>query len=484
VTVFREFVVRGLAQNPSVPTDALVRLLRDWPEPVSSALHGRTHLPKPLQEALAVHPSWNVRSALARHQDVDPVLRERLLTDDDTRVRLNALDEQHDRPPLPAEVLALALADGCEPSPDGLLMVHEFFDEVFTSDWSRIQVAARHPDPRVRRHVVSYLPELLLDDPHPQVAAAAAEAVAERLRLRGPADLPDQHCHAFWWVLQMPLSRELAEQVVASGDREATAWIAANPTMPADLVETLSRHPDADVRTALTGQNLTAEQVRRLAGDPDPSVRSGIAARAGLPDDLVRQLVNDPDPQVRRILAEHAFVSDDDRAALKLTETDLPNAIRWARSDNPRLRRRAASVTGLPADLVAVLADDPDAVVREKLATTHPEAPGELLLRCFLEGRARHELPGRPQFPIDGLARFATHEDPEVRALALRDPAIDPATADLLTSDSDDRVRGAAARCPRLPADRITALLDDPSLVTDAAANPALDWETALERLG
>lgn len=289
----------------------------------------------------------------------------------------------------------------------------------------------------------------------------------------------------FWVVLHMPLSRELAEQVVASGDVQAMRSVGANPTTPADLVETLSRHADAAVRAAVTIQeDLTAGQVRRFATDPDPSVRGGIASRAGLPDDLVRRLAADPDPEVRQILAEWALVSDDDRAALTLPEIDLPRAIRWARSDNFRLRRRAASVTGLPTDLVAVLADDPDAVVRQTLATTHPEAPGELLLRCFLEGHARQEVLDRPQFPFDGLARFATHDDPRVRALALHDPALDPATADLLTRDPDDQVRVAAVRCPRLPADRLTALLDDPFLAADAAANPSLDWEAALERIG
>ncbi|MEU4155306.1 hypothetical protein [Actinoplanes sp. NPDC026670] len=280
------------------------------------------------------------------------------------------------------------------------------------------------------------------------------------------------------------MSRELAEQVAASGDLSAMASVAANPTTPPDLIDTLSRHPHAPIREALTGQDLTPEQVRRLALDEDPAVRRAVAARPGLPDDLIRSLAADPDQAVRITIEQYAYVSDDDRAALSLPEPDLPRAMRWARSDNPRLRRRAASVTGLPSDLVAVLTDDPDPAVRRELATTHPGVPGELLLRCFLDGQARHALPARPQFPIHGLARFAVHDDAEVRCLALRDPALDPAVADLLTRDPAGRVRAAAARCPRLPTGRITALLDDPGLATDAAANPSLEWEAALERIG
>lgn len=465
-----------------MPADALLHLLRARPDALGRGIFGRATLPKPVQEAMAVHPSRKIRSALAGHPDADLVLRAALLTDDDWLVRLNVLTAR-DHPPLPADALIRVMSEACDLTAESLLTAPEFFEEILFAPPSRLDFAARHPDPRVRLHVTYARSEMLLDDPDPQVATAAAEAHTERNRPRVPADLPQQHCHAFWTTLHLPLSRELAEQVVASGDLEAMASVAANPTTPPDLIETLSRHPHGPIREALTHQDLIPEQVRRLAHDADPTVRRAIATRPGLPDDLIRSLAADPDQAVRTAIEEYAYVDDDDRAALELSETDLPRAIRWARSDNPRLRRRSAAVPGLPSDLVAILTDDPDPAVRRELATNHPDAPGELLLRCFLEGQARHVLPARPRFPVHGLARFADHEDPQVRRLALRDPALDPSVAERLTRDRSERVRTAAARCPLLPADRIAALLDDPELAVDAAANPSLQWEAALERV-
>ncbi|MFF0254722.1 hypothetical protein ACFYPW_19705 [Micromonospora zamorensis] len=79
-----------------------------------------------------------------------------------------------------------------------------------------------------------------------------------------------------------------------------------------------------------------------------------------------------------------------------------------------------------------------------------------------------------PQFPTDGLARFADDPDPAVRRLVALDPHADPELVDRLSTDPDANVRQAMAGSPRLPAPRIVALLDDPELAEAAAANPAL----------
>jgi hypothetical protein len=141
------------------------------------------------------------------------------------------------------------------------------------------------------------------------------------------------------------------------------------------------------------------------------------------------------------------------------------------------LRRKAAGVHSLPPDLVARLADDEDLGVRVTLAQNHPDAPAALLLRSFLEytGPDRSHLATRPNFPTTRLAAFADHEDPEVRALAMRDPEIAPTVVERLTRDPDPAVRAAAARHPNLPRPRLTELLDDEELAHPAAANPALE---------
>lgn len=54
----------------------------------------------------------------------------------------------------------------------------------------------------------------------------------------------------------------------------------------------------------------------------------------------------------------------------------------------------------------------------------------------------------RPNFPTNGLAAFADHEDPEVRALAEaeHDPETEPTTVERLTRDPGPAVRAELAR--------------------------------------
>jgi len=155
---------------------------------------------------------------------------------------------------------------------------------------------------------------------------------------------------------------------------------------------------------------------------------------------------------------------------------DLTDATRWARSVNPLLRRRAARNAELPADVVNVLAQDPDLGVRVLLAQHHPAAPAALLLRSYLEyrGCGRDRLSALPQFPTEGLAGFADHDDPAVRRLVALDPDAAQDVVARLLHDADHTVRQAMASCPRLPAHHIAALLDNPELAEAAATNPAL----------
>lgn len=470
-----------------MPVDVLVRLLHDRPEPVAAGLGARAALPVTVQERMAGHELWRVRCAVAGYERLEPMIRDMLLGDPDWRVRTWVFTRRKQQPP--DEALFRLMADLVDPPDDVPFTTGELFEELFLADWRRVFVAARHPDPRVRRFAVAYGwrddLRFLLSDPDPQVAVAAAASRAEHERLMKPADLPDRHCHAFWWVLQRPLSPVLAEQVAASGDIAAIQFVASNPTLPPTVVEILSHHPEAQVRAAIAGRaDLTAERVTTLATDPDPAVRAVVATRAGLTGEQVAALAADPDDAVRMAFATHAYVSDDDRAILDgNADLDPDQAVRWARSENPRLRRRAAQRPDLPAELVHVLAVDPDARVRADLALHHPGAPGALLLSCYLENRNRTELLTRPQFPRGGLSRFANHADPHVRLLATRDPDADPALVGHLTTDPDPCVRKVAARCPRLPADRLTALLTHPELAADAAANPSLDWKSVIEAL-
>ncbi|MDM4721559.1 hypothetical protein QTQ03_18910 [Micromonospora sp. WMMA1363] len=265
--------------------------------------------------------------------------------------------------------------------------------------------------------------------------------------------------------------------MLTSGDTAALGAMGENPSVPPDVVGTLLRHPAPSVRQGVTGRvDLTGDQLVRLATDPAVEVRTAVSTHPGLTEQQRAGI----DIDVTTVPGDGHFGSKDvrcrgipypDDAAPEITD-----ALRWARSANPLLRRRTARNAEIPADIVDILADDPDPGVRVLLAQHHPAASPALLLRCYLEyyccGRDR--LSELPQFPTEGLARFAENPDPGIRRLVALDPHADPEVVDRLSTDLDATVRQAMASSPRLPAPRVTALLNDPELAEAAAANPAL----------
>jgi hypothetical protein len=462
-------------------------LLNTRPEQVCEGLRRRHELPPPVQDAMLHHPSPRIRGALASHPQVDPQIRATLLADPAWLVRTRAFGRSGQRP-LSDEVLVRLLAelDGPPPSDTPFTreeLIGELFDRM-RYDRRLIRLAAVHPRPGVRRYAAGFLDVLdepvrqaLLEDAAPEVREAAVGWIAYRQQVMEPADLPDQHSHAFWQVLHRRLSRALVDQVLASGDVEAIGVIGSNPSIFADVVETLLRHPDPAVRHNVAERmDLTGEQLTRLAADPAVEVRTAVSTHPGLTEQQRAGI----DIDLTTVPGDGHFGTPDVRCRSVLHRdppvSELGDSLRWARSVNPLLRRRAARDARLPAELVAILADDSDLGVRVLVAQYHPAAPPALLLRCYLEYRCcgRDRLSQLPQFPTGGLARFADDSDPAVRRLVALDPHADPALVDRLTTDLDATVQRAIASCPRLPVPRITALLDNPELAEAAAANPAL----------
>lgn len=469
----------GVALNPAAPVDILLRLLADGPDAVRKVLCRDRVLPVPVVDAVVAHPDKWTRGYFAENPYADPGQRARLVDD----------PEYHVRGRLAREPRA---DDVCMPRPlpdRTVVRIIETYEDDHLWELNRLispglrRAMPTHPSAKVRRMAAvswrSLTPRelaALLADPDPAVQEAAAADSRSYARLRDPdavrKDLPAQPCHAHTHLL---MYGALAPDVVAEALPRHAWLIARNTSVPRETVALLAAHPDPKVRI-------------RVAERPD----LGTAER--------RALAVDPDPGVRLALSVHPALSEAERAAIDYeVEQDgpfrhsppydpelLPDPERiraLALSAHPLLRRRAAGEPHLPADLVALLADDSDLGVRVLLGQNHPDAPAALLLRCFLEytGCGRWHLTGHGNFPRAGLARFAGHGDPAVRRLALLDPGIPGDIADRLTRDPDAQVRADAARHPRLPQDRITALLDDPELGPRAAANPALPVATMYE---
>ncbi|MFD4241792.1 hypothetical protein ACFWP3_09370 [Streptomyces sp. NPDC058525] len=470
----------GVALNPSSPQDVLLRLLADGPPAVRMVLCRDRTLPDAVVDAVVEHPDRRTRSFFARNPHADPAQRVRLVDDPEWFVRSHL-----------AEAPRVPAGGAPRPLPDeaAVYMIRTYDAELLQgSFYQQLSIGLRrsmptHPVAEVRRWGVGVW-SLLPADTRAALLADADEEVRKRAEVHAreedPAwverELPDRSCHARWdMLMHRALSRAVVYSVLtaplAEGERAA---IADNPSLPADVV-TL------------------------LAGDPDPAVRVRIAHRADLGPAERRALAADPDPKVRLALSVHPALSERERAGIHYeipvddcfhlrpephVPRDPQDVRRDALSGHPLLRRNAAADRSLPPDLVEHLAVDDDLGVRVLLAQNHPDAPASLLLRSFLEydGHQRAHLITRPNFPTTGLSAFADHDDPEVRALAARDPQTAPATAERLTRDPDPAVRAALAGHPNLPQPRLTEILDDEELAHAAAANPALAPE-ALHRL-
>ncbi|MFJ9718453.1 hypothetical protein ACIRPQ_21310 [Streptomyces sp. NPDC101213] len=109
---------------------------------------------------------------------------------------------------------------------------------------------------------------------------------------------------------------------------------------------------------------LPAGLVDRLAVDPDDGVRLAVSLRPGLTEARRAAIDFTVDPHARR---------DVDWVAAGIADQRVLR--RAAASAHPLLRRAAARSPRLSPDLLWLLAQDTDALVRTHLALHHPDTP-------------------------------------------------------------------------------------------------------------
>lgn len=436
---------RGVAGNAAASSDVLLRLLdpagslvwdvlcggRALPDEVVSAIVGGTHVPQ--------------KRLLARNPHATPEQRGRLATDPDALVRCDTASGPRRGTwlmrPLPEDVLDAFYDAESQGYPPGPVTEIEIVQELVGSR----QVPSQYHASRIG----PIEPEWM--DP-----------VANEARL------PDHWTHArTHMMLHCPMTHAVAERELA--DPDGRLCMASNPYTPPDIVE-------------------------RLAGDPDPYIRTKVATRFELPEPVRALLRQDPDHDVRAAADAFGVVTTKAQHVAVIQHmfhgphwppaiwyelyADLGDAgwyVRATESDNVLLRRAAACDARLPLPQMRALAADPDREVRSLLAHSHPDAPPELMIEVFLaEPKNRAVLLQRSRMPRTGLGHLLDHPEAQVRALAAADPTLaQPPVVQL--DDEDEQVRRAAAANPLLPFDLLERLLEDPHHAEGAAANPLLD---------
>ncbi len=432
----------ALLKQENLPREVLETFIFDEDEAVRRAarLHPRTpaetaklldrleaQLPVEAPfETLAQGHYW-LRQLVAQHPQTPPHLLERLLTDDDWRVRGAAARN----PALPAHWLEQLAQDG----------------DREVRQW----VAA---NPRTPSAVL----ERLAGDEYEEVRRAAAEnpsaprrvlELFERAQAQDGALTPEE-------LGRMARLGEWARRLAA-----------AHPNTASETLERYHNDPSWHTRLAVARNPKTPPAtLAAMAADTDPDVRQAVAVHANTPPEVLEALAGDEQPDVRAQVAQNPHIPQN-------------LLLRLAQDDHWRVRQAVATHLATPAEVLVQLAQDPDQDVRQAVADNPqvPEAALEPLFAGWFAGldaqmslvelyqRARNLRPLNPEL-LDKLAQG----NDWAKRLAARHPLTPPETLRTLAQDEDWRVRQAVAQNPGLAADLLTRLSSD----TDADVRRAV----------
>jgi hypothetical protein len=318
------------------------------------------------------------------------------------------------------------------------------------------------------------------------------------------------------WLFGLGLNRSAPDDVLLSLLDFGEVGLLWRDDLPAEVMDAAVVHDAELVRaTAAESGRLSAAQWDRLTtATPDPRQRDMFAEAAA--EQLAAQrrsrggrgVGNAPHPDAappqtpQDIAAMAAEVPDID-------PEDVTTALWWigalhenaeamrqlAASPKLLVRRSVARAPRLPADVAAKLARDQDRIVRLFLAESCDDAPPEMLLEVAAWWEGSLSFPGRPHnhpnFPRNGLLRYAADPNPRMRILALADPASTIALAEQFSYDPDPIVRRAAGKDHRLSPESLRRLAADtdqrvrirawlnPSISVDTLATLLLDTRSA-----
>lgn len=486
-------VVCGLAENPALPSDLVEVLIRCGDEQVLTDLAARPDLTGPQVEDLVRSGSLLVMTVLVNAGRIS--LPPGLLDDEDSLRALaswNQIPETH------------------------------------------LPQLASHPDPQIREAVAYEADRLPSDTVR---ALAADDDVAVVVGIARCADLPEDLARA----LASHPDREVRSSLAANpttapqtlarlaetgghpplstcgacrndpvpstrcGDHKPGVAViqdaaVRNERTPISAITGHIGHPDPSLRAAVAERtDLPSSLLIVLADDVEDAVRASVAANPSCPDQLLRTLAGDSARVVRRgvalnpqvplevlyNLAAHTRLNL--RAGIPRIQSASLDQIRGlARSRVAQVRALAASRTDLPEDLVRVLVEDPDTAVAKQLADRSSLDADDVRLLVARHGPRIYSAVARnPNCPpelLHTMARNSTTVPKALRDIA-RHPAAEPGT--LLLCLTDREARPWAAAHPRVPADTLVALLDDPEwrVASHAAANPALPLEAMRTRI-
>ncbi|KOV15981.1 leucine rich repeat variant [Streptomyces sp. XY413] len=333
---------------------------------------------------------------------------------------------------------------------------------------------------------------------------------------------------------------EWARRFAADPDPSLRRQLASCPGLPADVEDALAADADPEVAAELAWWTTSAPVADRLARHPHAEVRQAVAGNEAVPPVALAALLTGHGlpPALSCLVCDSREIPFTHDPYCQDVDCDLPASATcdgahgstvqgtWARAlSNPAappeavagfaedssvwLRRAVAEHPGLPAEVYArlagdpvpgirasvaqnpgtgpevsrVLAADPDVEVRRAVAR-HPRVPFDVLARLTPTTRlGPHPLPRISAATAEELAQAAASANARVRMLVAHRHDLPPELRDRLAADPDASVAKAVAPHPGLAPERLRAMvaLHGQQVIARVAANPHVPGDLLAE---
>lgn len=267
-------------------------------------------------------------------------------------------------------------------------------------------------------------------------------------------------------------TRNVADLEPLSGDPEASVrcGVAWNARATAAIRERLARDADADVRWAVARNDDTpASVLDHLAGDNELHVRIMCARKQATPEPARQRLARDASIGVRGALAENRSNS---ASLFQILAGDAEAAVRYGVAWND----------STPAATLELLGHDPDAQVRYGVSYNR-SSPASILewLARDPDDEVRFGVASNPRTPETALHTLAKDPMEKVRQTVANNTSTSPLDLERLAADPSHSVRSEAASNSGTPADTSISLAGatDESIRLAVSRNgnaAALEW--------
>ncbi len=218
----------------------------------------------------------------------------------------------------------------------------------------------------------------------------------------------------------------LLVRMAKTGGAPVRAALAANKLQNTKITAELLNDPDLFVRIALAGNPAINDNFRKaLSIDPEPAVRAALAATAKLPPELI-----------------HAFSADESAVVRTNTyafgKADPELLLGWAQSDDIEAQRLLLTRTKPAPEMIEALGLSPDPAVQEFIKELHEPTPQELLAKAESDSETlRMEAAEYKDLPAEIQHILAGDPNAEVRARLAAHPAIDEEVALFIAASND-----------------------------------------------